>query len=224
MIREQLGFEAMCLVQCTDLARPPRQPGRRRPEWRHADDSRPAALAEFNRENAASRLVALLADLGFPVSAEVRAGGGRRRYYLHRVLVPEPERTELTGVLGAAWRHGRAALLTTEPVGASSPRHAHRAVLAEAAWRAALLAGGRRLRADSLGVRVCHQEMAAVLVRAGRMLGVAPAVQLRQGCLLVTVSDSEQRTRILNTMSAAALGGRRATFHDPGVPRVAMAT
>ncbi|MEJ3746323.1 hypothetical protein WEI85_23905 [Actinomycetes bacterium KLBMP 9797] len=210
MIREQLAFEATCLLQCTDRARPQRLPERPRPAWRHADGLRSAALAEFNREGAAARLVGLLTDLGYPASTEVSIGGGRRRFHLHRVLVPAPERAELTALLDAAWRQGRGTVLGTDPVGASSPRHAHRSALAQAVWRAALLAGGRRLRVDSLGVRVGHQEMAAVLVRAGRLLGVDPAVLSRPGCLLVTVSDTTERARILSTVSTAALGGRRA--------------
>lgn len=204
MIREQLGFEAMSLVQCTDLTR---AAGRRRPAWAHGEGYRPnlpAVLAEFNREDAAHRLALLLSDLGVAASHDVRVGGGRRRFRLHRVVVPA-DRDSVIRALTGYWRQGRGTLLSTELVGASSPRNAQRATLARAAWRAALLAGGRRLRADSLGVRLCDQEMAAVLVRAGRLLGVTPMVESRPGCLLVTVSEPEERTRILNTLSTTAL-------------------
>ncbi|MCW6008499.1 hypothetical protein K1W54_28740, partial [Micromonospora sp. CPCC 205371] len=142
MIREQLGFEAMGLVQCTDLTR---AAGRRRPAWAHGEAYRPnlpAVLAEFNREDAAHRLALLLSDLGVAASHDVRVGGGRRRFRLHRVVVPA-DRDGVIRALSGYWRQGRATLLSTELVGASSPRNAQRATLARAAWRAALLAGGR---------------------------------------------------------------------------------
>jgi hypothetical protein len=205
------AFESASLVQCTDVGR---LPGRRRqPEWRTAAGAGPlfpAALAEFDHEDAAGRLTALLGELGYAASREVRTGGGRRRYNVQRVLVPPAQRTEATRTLAAAWRQGRRSLLNTDPLGASSPRNAQRATLARAAWRAALLAGGRRSRTDFLGVRLGDQEMAAILVRAARMLGVTAVVLPRPGCLLVTVSAPEERTRILGTMSAAGFARRRA--------------
>ena len=208
------AFEAASLIQCTDVTRPP---GRRRPEWRRGLASTPLAavvpssapLAEFDHEDAAGRLTALLGELGFAASREVHTGGGRRRFTVQRVLVPQPQRAEVIRTLSAAWRDGCRALLNTTPLGASSPRNAQRATLARVAWRAALLAGGRRLRADFLGVRLGDQEMAAVLVRAARVLGVTAVVLPRPGCLVVTVSALDERVRILSTMSVEGYVRRR---------------
>lgn len=181
------AFESACLVQCTDVTR---SPGRRRPQWHAAPvplSPAAAALAEFDQKDAAVRLASLLTDLGYAAGREVRTGGGRRRYDLQRVLVPEPQRAAANRMMAAAWRQGRQALLGTDPLGSSAPRHAQRVALARAAWRAALLAGGRRLRADILWVRLGDHDMAAVLVRAARLMGVTAEVTSRPGCLLVTV-------------------------------------
>jgi hypothetical protein len=198
------AFEATSLIQCTDVSR---VPGRRRPEWRAGQAVAPMvlpALAEFDHEEASARLSSLLDELGFAATHEVTMGGGRRRYQVHGVVVPPAQREEASRLLATAWRQGRRALLGTDPIGSSSPRNAQRGILARAAWRAALLAGGRRLRADFLGVRLGDQEMAAVLVRAARLLGVSAGVMSRPGCLLVTVSDVDERTRVLRTLHTAA--------------------
>ncbi|GAA4444946.1 hypothetical protein [Phytohabitans houttuyneae] len=191
------AFEATSLIQCTDVSR---VPGRRRPEWRSAAPMVLPTLAEFDHEEAAVRLSTLLGDLGFAAIHEVTMGGGRRRYQVHGVVVPPAQREDASRLLAGAWRQGRRALLGTDPIGSSSPRNAQRGILARAAWRAALLAGGRRLRADFLGIRLGDQEMAAVLVRAARLLGVTAGVMSRPGCLLVTVSDVDERTRVLRTL------------------------
>jgi hypothetical protein len=194
------AFEASCLIQCTEVSR---VPGRRRPGWRTGQTLPPLGLpvlAEFDGGEAAARLAALLGDLGFVATHEVTIGGGRRRYQVHGVAVSPGQRDDATRLLATAWRQGRRVLLGTDPLGASSPRNAKRAALARAAWRAALLAGGRRLRADSLGIRLGDQEMAAVLVRAARLLSVTADVMTRPGCLLVTVSDMDERTRVLRTL------------------------
>jgi hypothetical protein len=182
------AFESACLVQCTDVTR---MSGRRRSQWPAASAPAPlvaAALAEFDQKDAAARLASLLTDLGYTPSREVRTGGGRRRYDVQRVLVPEPQRIATNRMMAAAWRQGRQALLGTDPLGSSSPRRAQRVALARAAWRAALLAAGRRFRADMLWVRLGDHDMAAVLVRAARLMGVTAEVTSRPGCLLVTVS------------------------------------
>jgi hypothetical protein len=185
------AFEAACLIRCTDVTR---LPGRRRPAWPAAPvPAAPVAtaLAEFDQKDAAVRLASLLAGLGYTASREVHTDGGRRRYDVQRVLVPEPQRIATNRLMAAAWRHGRRVLLGTDPLGSSSPRHAQRVTLARVAWRAALLAGGRQLRADVLWVRLGDPEMAAVLVRAARLMGVTAEVTRRPGCLLVTVSAAD---------------------------------
>jgi hypothetical protein len=197
------AFEATCLIQCTDVSRVPG----RRPGARAGHPVAPLvlpALAEFDGEDAAVRLATLLGDLGFAATREVTIGGGRRRYQVHGVVVPPAQRDGAHRLLATAWRQGRRALLGTDPVGSSSPRNARRTALARAAWRAALLAGGRRLRGDSLGVRLGDQEMAAMLVRAARLLGVTASVLTRPGCLLVTVSNVDERTRVLRTLRPIA--------------------
>ncbi|GAB1640749.1 hypothetical protein [Krasilnikovia sp. MM14-A1259] len=181
------AFESACLVQCADISR---LPGRRRPEWRDvlvpgpSDDT---AFAEFDQRDAALRLAALLTGLGCAAGVEGRSGGGRRRYHVHRVLVPETRRPAAVVMLGAAWRQGRLALMCNETLGSSARANARRATLAQAAWRAALLAGGRRRRAGLLGVRLGDHEMAGILVRAARLMGVPAEMTSRPGCLQVTV-------------------------------------
>jgi hypothetical protein len=214
------AYESACLVRCTDVTR---LPGRRRPEWRTA----PApvapvatALAEFDQKDAAVRLASLLTDLGYTASHEVRTGGGWRRYHVHRVLVPESQRIPTNQMMAAAWRQGRQALLGTDPLGSSSPRHAQRIILARAGWQAALLAGGRRLGADLLRIRLGDHEMAAVLVRAARLVGVTAEVTRRPGCLLVTVSAATASRLLVNPDSAAAPFRAR----DGDSPRLAART
>ena len=163
------AFEAACLVRCAFA------------------QGRPQAVIEFDRGDAAGRLTSLLTRLGVAAAHEVQTGGGRRRYDLQRVRVPEMQRAATGRMMAAAWRQGRQALLGNETLGASSPRHAQRVTLAHAAWRAALLAGGRRKRGALMSVRLGDQEMAAVLVRAARLLDVATEVSRRPGCFMVAV-------------------------------------
>jgi hypothetical protein len=170
------AFEATCLVRCADVrttADRPSYPG--------------PVVAEFDHEDAATRLTSLLAVLGCAADREVRTGGGRRRYDLHRVLVPSPQRLAVGRMMAAAWRQGRQALLSTETLGASAPRHGQRLTLAHAAWRGVLLAGGRFRRGDLLWVRTGDPEMAAVLIRAARLTGVATEVSRRPGYVMVAV-------------------------------------
>lgn len=178
------SFESACLVQCTDVTG---LPGRRRPAWHAAPGPAATALAEFSQPDAAARLARMLTGLGYGVSREVRTGGGRRRYAVHQVSVPDAERAAATRMMAAAWRRGRHGLFGTDALGSSSPRHAERIALARAAWRAALLAGGRRLRAGVLWVRLGDQDMAAILVRAAILAGVTAEVTRRPGCLVVSV-------------------------------------
>jgi hypothetical protein len=163
------AFESACLIRCADVGRPL------------------GALAEFDQKDAAVRLSALLTDLGFAAAREVRTGGGRRQYHLERVSVLEPQRPAADRTMAAGWHQGRLVLLHAEALGASALRAQRRTALAHAAWRAALLAGGRRRRAGQLCVRLRDHEMAAMLVRAARLIGVAAAVTNRPGCLAVTV-------------------------------------
>jgi hypothetical protein len=176
------AFEAACLIRCATL-----QFGAFGPAPAGGPAGFGAVLAEFDREDAAGRLEGLLAGLGCAVVRDVLTGGGRRRYDVQRIEVPGPQRRPARHMLATAWRQGRTALLSTEPPGPSSPRYAQRRILARAAWRAALLAGGRRRRGDLVLVRVGDHEMAAMLVRAARLLDVPAEITTRPGCILVTV-------------------------------------
>jgi hypothetical protein len=101
--------------------------------------------------------------------------------------VPEPCRAGAHQQLDDAWQEGWDALLDTATTGSSSPRRSYRVALSAAAWRAALLAAGRRSRSVSLGVRVSDRDTATLLLRGARMLGVPAAMHPRSGCWLLTV-------------------------------------
>src|SRR3954465_1254117 len=90
------AFEAACLVRCAFA------------------QGRPAAVIEFDRGDAAGRLTSLLTRLGVAAAHEVQSGGGRRRYDLHRVHMPEEHRAATGRMIAAAWRQGRQALLGNE--------------------------------------------------------------------------------------------------------------
>ncbi|WP_306205777.1 hypothetical protein [Actinoplanes sp. RD1] len=176
------AFEAACLVECTGVSRlsrlSPAPAGR----------TDPALFAEFNQPSAAGRLISLLQVLGHDAAVTVREAGGRRRYLVHGVLVAPQDRAIIDRTLATAWRQGRQALLATEQLGATSPRHAQRMTLARAAWQAALRScGSRRRRDEALWVRLGDQTLATVLIRAARLLGVNAEVVRRPGCLLVIV-------------------------------------
>lgn len=178
------AFESACLLRCTDTAA-----GQRRTGFPAPAEPFPA-LAEFDQAAAADRFSALLTGLGYHAYREERTGGGRRQYRVQRVLVPHEEHAAAARMTVTAWRQGSRALLSTDPLGASSPRNAQRTALAYAAWRAALLAGGRRVRGENLWVRLAHPELIALLVRASRLLSVPVEVNRRPGCMLVTVPAS----------------------------------
>jgi hypothetical protein len=174
-------FEAALLLRCTGItvSRYPRH---------HHRPARPAhVFAEFSDPHAAGRLVALLCAAGVPAGRDEVVAGVRRQYRLHRVSVPVPWRAAARRLLDDAWQEGWEVLLDTTATGASSPRRSHRSALSVAAWRAALLAAGRRSRSSSFGVRVSDRDTAALLLRAARMLGVPAAIQARTGCWLLTV-------------------------------------
>ncbi len=175
------AFESAVLAACVDTSRT------LRPTALRAESRIGEALAEFDREDPAERLEILLAGLGCMTRRDTRSGGERRRYSVERVIVHESQRHATSRMLDAAWRQGRQALLSAEPLGASSPRNTQRLTLAQAAWRAALLAAGHRRRRHVLSVMIRDQEIAAVLVRAARLLGVTADVTRRSGCVVVTV-------------------------------------
>lgn len=175
-------FEAAQLLRCTGIA------SSRYPRHHHRPPALPPDIfAEFSDSAAANRLAALLRAAGVPAGRDEVVAGGRRRYQLHRVSVPEPWRAAAHQQLDGAWQEGWDVLLDTATTGSSSPRRSHRVALAAAAWRAALLAAGRRSRSVSLGVRVSDRDTATLLLRGARVLGVPAAMHPRTGCWMLTV-------------------------------------
>ena len=164
------AFEVACLVRCTPTPtvathRPAPPPHR--------------AVVEFNREDAALRMRQLLIRLDVPVNHEVATGGLRRRYQLHRLHVPDGSRPAGTRGCCARRAGGRGdGSCSGRPSAPHRPRAAWRTRLASAAWRSALLAGGRHVRRHILGVRLADRELAAVLVRSAGLLEV-PACSAR---------------------------------------------
>jgi hypothetical protein len=189
------AFEVACLVRCTA---PPA-----------TDTRRPGAatyrggVAEFNRKDAAHRMRQLLGRLDVPVEHELATGGLRRRYELHRLSVPREHRATYAALLAAGWRQGRRELLGGPFPGASTARRVWRPRLAAAAWRSALLAGGRHVRRHSLGIRLADRDLAAVLVRSAALLEVPTLLRPGSGCFVVSVANGPDRTRIVDSASLA---------------------
>ncbi|MEU8312234.1 MULTISPECIES: hypothetical protein [unclassified Micromonospora] len=189
------AFEIACMVRCT----PPPAAGVRRLD----SGSHRAGIAEFNREDAAQRMRQLLGRLDVPVEHELTTGGLRRRYELHRLSVPQQHRAAYANLLATGWRQGRRELLGGPFPGASAARRLWRPRLAAAAWRAALLAGGRHVRRHCLGIRLADRDLAAVLVRGAALLDVPAALRPGSGCFLVVVANGEHRDRITESAELA---------------------
>ncbi|MFU8849852.1 hypothetical protein ACNAW0_02505 [Micromonospora sp. SL1-18] len=185
------AFEIACLVRCT----PPPATGTRRLDV----ETYRGGVAEFNREHAAHRMRQLLGRLDMPVEHELTTGGLRRRYELHRLWISREYRSAYATLLGSAWRQGRRELLGGPVPGASRARQIWRSRLASAAWRAALLAGGRHVRRHCLGVRLADRDLAAVLVRGAALLEVTATLRPGAGCFLVSVANGPHRMRIVDS-------------------------
>ncbi|MEU1840586.1 hypothetical protein [Micromonospora chersina] len=189
------AFEVACLVRCTP---PPATDARRLDVGAYR-----GGIAEFNREDAAHRMRQLLHRLDVPVEHELATGGLRRRYELHRLSVPREHRPAYATLLEAGWRQGRRELLGGPFPGASTARRVWRPRLAAAAWRAALLAGGRHVRRHSLGIRLADRDLAAVLVRGASLLEVPAVLRPGAGCFLVSVANGPHRVRITESAKLA---------------------
>ncbi|WP_406076547.1 hypothetical protein [Micromonospora sp. NBC_00858] len=192
------AFEAACLLRCTPL------PTVARPTAALRSHS---PGVEFNREDAAQRMRQLLARLDIPVTQEVAVGGLRRRYELHRLWVPPEHHGAYTRLLNAGWWQGRRELLGGPQPGASPARRRWVSRLAAAAWRSALLAGGRHVRRHILGVRLTDRDLAAVLIRSAAVLAVPAVLRPGTGCFLVSVADGPDRERILRSAAMEAARG-----------------
>ncbi|MEU8300261.1 hypothetical protein AB0C04_23645 [Micromonospora sp. NPDC048909] len=189
------AFEAACLLRCMP------RPAELRPQRGAAHY--PAPVVEFNREDAAQRMRQLLERLEVPVEHEVSVGGLRRRYEVHRLRVRREHRVGYARLLEVGWRQGRRELLAAPVPGASTARRVWVPRLAEAAWRSALLAGGRHVRRHILGVRLTDRELAAVLIRSATLLGVSATLRPGTGCFLVSVADGPDRAVILHRSALA---------------------
>ena len=153
-------------------------------------------LAEFNHARPAYRLVRLLGMLDIDARVERRFDGGRHRYELYRVMVAAGCGEVLRGILDQAWRTGY--LLICRSAGRALPRwqQRDRRALAVAAWRAALMAAGRR-RSTSLALRLAEPETTAVLVNAARLMGVQTRAQTRPGYQLLSVCTDAHYQQLL---------------------------
>ncbi|MGC5053967.1 hypothetical protein ACLQ2S_21240 [Micromonospora sp. DT48] len=192
------AFETACLLRCMP---PPASPGNRQAGQQPV---RPTTI-EFNREEAARRTRRLLDRLDIPVRHEVVVGGLRRRYELHRLHVGREHRPTYAAMVENGWRRGRRELLGGPVPGASTARRLWRTRLAAAAWRAALLAGGRHVRRHILGVRITDRELGAVLVRGAALLDVPALLRPNAGCFLVSVAYGPDRDRILRYAAEEAM-------------------
>ncbi|MFC8847528.1 MULTISPECIES: hypothetical protein [unclassified Micromonospora] len=190
------AFEVACLLRCVAAPAAPNRAGQRPPV-----PVLGGPAAEFNREDAAHRMRQLLARLEIPVRHEMTTGGLRRRYELHRLQVPREHRAAYAALVETGWRQGRRELLGGPASGASAPRRTWRPRLAAAAWRAALLAGGRHVRRHILGIRLTDRELAAVLVRGAALLEVPALLRPGAGCFVVSVADGPDRDRILHSVT-----------------------
>lgn len=189
------AFEAACLLRC---ATAPTTAQRQRGAPVHAP-----GRVEFNREDAAQRLRHLLHQLEIPATHERAIGGLRRRYELHRLTIAPAQQAEYAAILDASWRRGRGELIGAPVRDVSLPRRVGRTRLAAAAWRAALLAGGRHIRRHILGIRVTDRDLAAILVRSAALLDAPAILRPGTGCYLVSVPHGPARVRI---MQATELG------------------
>lgn len=186
------AFELVCLVRATSLT--PNGGVRVGHPRRHAG---PAGTVEFSAEPAARRMGQLMRALELPYAHETTEQGLRRRYRLHRVTVPAAHHDAYDEVAGAAWRQGRAMVLSTAATGGTAPAHASRLRLAGAAWRGVLLSAGRHMRKHILGVRVTDQDLATVLVRGAHLLG-APATLARQASSFLVSIPGATAHRVLH--------------------------
>jgi hypothetical protein len=178
-VRTVAAFESACLIRCANLGTPFAP---RRPSFGSGPAADAEAVAEFDQRAAAERLTSLLTGLGYAATSEVRAGGGVRRYEVHRVLVPEREQPAMRRAMTTVWERGRRLL--------DDDQHTRRITLSRTAWQAALLAGGSRRRAGTLRVCLGDPELAGILVRGTRLIGVPGEVTRRPGCIVVSVANA----------------------------------
>jgi hypothetical protein len=174
------GFEIGMLLRCV-----------RTVSGRHEPQGTVSTSVELSRVGAAARLVTLFTVLGMPARQDSYTAGGWHRYTVHRVLCPDVDHLGLT----SAWCTGYRQLCATEGSRSARQRR-HRDDLAAAAWRAALLTGGLRIRCGPLAVRVTDPELAVILVRAARVLNTQVTLRSAGGRCLVEVTGRAAGTAL----------------------------
>lgn len=157
-------------------------------------------LNEFNRAAAAYRLVRLLGTLDIEARVERSFEGGRHRYEVYRVIVSPGSGNALRAVLDEAWRTGYLQLCRGGDRAMARWQQRDRRALAVAAWRAALMAAGRR-RSGGLALRLADPDTTSVLVNAARAMGVHTRAQTRPGYQLLSVSPDSQYEQLLAVAS-----------------------
>jgi hypothetical protein len=179
------AFEAVTMMRCTAPIAARRRVTSPQAGYRPALDAG-GVLNEFNQPAPAHRLVRLLAALDIGSRVEARLDGGRHRYQVYRVIVSPGAGPGLRSVLDEAWRSGY--LLLCRSSDRSLPRwqRLDRRDLAVVAWRAALMAAGRR-RSAALTLRLADPDTTSVLVNGARVLGVHTRAQARSGYHLLSV-------------------------------------
>lgn len=182
------AFEAVMLIRCAA----PITTTRRRlleetPATRLSVDVE-GVLVEFGQPAAAHRMARLLAVLGIDAEVETRWAGGRHRYEIYRVRVNSGHADLVRTVLEDAWRAGYGVLCRFPEQYLTRWQQRDRVAFATGAWRAALLAAGRR-KSTTLALRIAESETTAVLVRAAQVLGIQTLTQSRTGYQLVVVGS-----------------------------------
>lgn len=194
------AFEAVMMMRCTAPIAAKRRVTSTQPGYRSAPDAS-GVLNEFNRPAAAYRLVRLLAALDIDARVEARFDGGRHRYEVYRVIVSPGDGATLRSLLDEAWRSGYLLLCRTSDRSLPRWQQRDRRALALAAWRAAMMAAGRR-RSATLTLRLADPDSMSVLVNGARTMGVHTRAQTRSGYQLLSVSPDSRFEQLF-----AAVGG-----------------
>jgi len=201
------AFEAVMMLRCTAPIAARRRVTSAQLDHRMVPDAS-GVLNEFNQPAPAYRLVRLLAVLDIGSRVEARLHGGRHRFQVYRVIVSPSDGPILRRLFDEAWRSGF--LLLCRVSDRSLPRWQQhdRRVLAVTAWRAALMAAGRR-RSANLALRLADPDTTSVLVNGARIMGVHTQAQARSGCHLLSVPPSSRLNRL-----CAATDGDTETLED----------
>ncbi|MGH3713249.1 MAG: hypothetical protein ACRDT4_07265 [Micromonosporaceae bacterium] len=157
-------------------------------------------LNEFNQSAAAHRLVRLLQALQIEARVDKSFEGGRHRFEVYRVFVSPGSGTALGRILDEAWRSSYLLLCRTNDRALARWQQRDRRALAVAAWRAALMAAGRR-RSGSLALRLADPDTTSVLVNSARAMGVHTRAQTRPGYQLLSVSPDSPYEQLLAVAS-----------------------